>query len=596
MSSRVALFSILVFGLAAGLAPGQVVYPSNPDWISKDTPYSTGAAFADINRDGFLDLVVSNGNDMAIEKVAVYLNRGDGTYPDQPSWQSQDSAYNGHLDVADVNGDGWPDVAVVHLLNNGAGNCAAKLYLNNSGTLSSLPDWKSSEVARSFGVAFGDVNNDGRPDLAVATGWAYNPQQAYSNYVYVNQNGQLPTTATWSSADVTTDQGALWVDADRDGWLDLAITGAKKNTRVYRNLGGTLDPNPIWNTTDNPNQDAIMMAAGDVTGDGLEDLFVTDNNQLSGGSGYFRQYDGLASGYYTTIPTWSYFEGYGSAIALADVDADGDLDAATGGWWDHTRLFMNSGTGIPANPTWSSGVTSVVEKIVFGDVDPTPDSVKRFTNRFPAAGSQQLFHLSRRHLQEVLSVTLDGQALTPDRYTLHREWGWITVDTAPASELVVTFTWSDSLDMAVANWDSSKGNYLYYNLSDPSWLTASATQISISVGGSVDFELDAGPENAGRGYLVFGGVSGTTPGTPLPGGMAVLPVNWDVFTNIVLSLAGTPVFDRFLGTLNGNGEASAKLDTLGPVSGAAGITLSFAYALAAPFDFASNPVEVDLVP
>ena len=73
---------------------------------------STGGAFADINKDGWLDFVVANGNDISIQKLVVYYNNGNGTFPTTPNWQSADSDYHGHLDVGDVNADGWPDVAV----------------------------------------------------------------------------------------------------------------------------------------------------------------------------------------------------------------------------------------------------------------------------------------------------------------------------------------------------------------------------------------------------------------------------------------------------------------------------------------------------
>jgi len=218
-TAAVALTTTLLLASPAG---AQQVYPMVPDWVSADTPVSTGGALVDLDRDGWLDLVVANGNDMAQQRLVVYYNQGDGTLPPTPDWQSADTAYHGHLDVADVNGDGWPDVAVAVLGSFSSYGQAAKLYLNNGGTLSSLPDWQSNnELANAFGCAFGDVNNDGRPDLAAATGWAYDPQQHFSQYVWINTGGVLPATASWSSADDDHLQGVQWVDVDRDGWLDL---------------------------------------------------------------------------------------------------------------------------------------------------------------------------------------------------------------------------------------------------------------------------------------------------------------------------------------------------------------------------------------
>jgi hypothetical protein len=461
------LATIAVLALATSLLPGspasaQQVYPTVPDWVSSDTPVSTGGALVDLDRDGWLDLVVANGNDMAVEPLTVYYNQGDGSFPATPDWQSADTAYHGHLDVADVNGDGWPDVGVAILGEFSTVDHAAKLYLNNAGTLSSLPDWQSAEMANAFGCAFGDVNNDGRPDLAAATGWAYSPQHFFNNYVWINTGGMLASSASWESADDDHLQGVTWCDANHDGWLDLVGAASGSQSRVYANLGGTLEATASWFTTDVPNQDSIMVACGDVTGDGYVDLFIADNNQI-GGSGRFRQYSGQSAGFFATTAGWTFYEGYASAVGLADVDADGDLDLATGAWWDNTRLFLNTGSGLPAGPQWSSTVTSVIEKISFGDVD--KDDLRTAVETLPANGGQ-LFQLARRPIQELLEVRLDGAALEADEYTLHRD-GWITTAVTPTVALEVSYRWSGAPDMAVTNWDNDVGNYLYYSLLGP---------------------------------------------------------------------------------------------------------------------------------
>ena len=96
-----------------------------------------------------------------------------------------------------------------------------------------------------------------------------------------------------------------------------------------------------------------------------------------------------------------------------------------------------------------------------------------------------------------------------------------------------------------------------------------------------------------RYYIVLGSVSGTQPGFPLPGGLATLPLNWDVFTDIVLSMINTTVFQEFLGQSPWNKKPVLKT---GPIPGAAGISLYFAYTVNMPFDFASHPMRIDIVP
>lgn len=79
--------------------------------------------------------------------------------------------------------------------------------------------------------------------------------------------------------------------------------------------------------------------------------------------------------------------------------------------------------------------------------------------------------------------------------------------------------------------------------------------------------------------------------------MTVLPLNWDIFTKLVVGLINTPIFTNFLGTLKGTGSASATFDTLGPLTpGTVGLTMNFAYALNAPWNFVSNPVGIEIIP
>lgn len=146
------------------------------------------------------------------------------------------------------------------------------------------------------------------------------------------------------------------------------------------------------------------------------------------------------------------------------------------------------------------------------------------------------------------------------------------------------------------------GNMVYEvaDIIDPAGvsLKADATQISGRLGGIVNFSLSGGNANAGRDYLMLGCVSGTMPGTLLPGGMATLPLNLDYFTFYVIYMINTPVFDNFMATLDKAGLSKAQLNTigLGNVShGCIGTTLYFAFALSDPWDAASNPVEIDVV-
>jgi hypothetical protein len=116
-------------------------------------------------------------------------------------------------------------------------------------------------------------------------------------------------------------------------------------------------------------------------------------------------------------------------------------------------------------------------------------------------------------------------------------------------------------------------------------------------GGMVDFFMDAGPSHGNRGYILLGSVTGTMPGTPLPGG-GLLPLNQDPFTNWIMNNVGSPVINGFFGNLDINGQASATFNSFGPLPPVLppGMILNFAFTTLWPMDFQSNPVAVQIVP
>jgi hypothetical protein len=131
-------------------------------------------------------------------------------------------------------------------------------------------------------------------------------------------------------------------------------------------------------------------------------------------------------------------------------------------------------------------------------------------------------------------------------------------------------------------------------------LVADSHEIPEKAGAKIRFLMTAGHENSGypihRMYILLGSTSGTSPGYPLPGGLATLPLNWDWFTDIIFTLLNTPVFDEFMGTLEFYyGSAAALLNT-GPLPGGAGLVLHFAFALNKPWDYVSNTVRIEIVP
>lgn len=520
--------------LSSGLE-AQMPFNTSPTWVSTlVTDYSTGAAWADINRDGWIDLVIANGNDMARQRVVVYYSN-NGTIPTTPNWQSSDIDYHGHLSVGDINGDGYPDVAVSVYIGPGGFSYRGrvKLYLNTLGTLGTSPAWKSKDSMYTFSCAFGDADGDGDLDLAVAGGESYysHPER---DRIYYNTGGQLDSMPGWKAASASYSYDVTWSDIDRDGDLDVLFAREQSPNVLFRNHGDSIGTVPAWQSLD-ASQQANSMFVGDVNGDTYPDLAISDNNQL-GGTGRFKLYSNN-DGTLNTIPFWtSAFSGYGSGITLADVDFDGDRDLVTGGWWQPCRIYENQSGAFTTNPQWTSATGSVVEAIVFGDYD--HDGLDTIVSEWTGDGIRRLFYIPRSPVQYLVLATVGPDTLTSADMAFDLENGWVSLGTPPPVDSVLTIraVVSHDIDMAVSNWDNDDGNYIFrntiqvnaiegpltprsvtlypnhpnpfnpsthitYNLADPSHVVLAVYNVS----GQIVRELVRGRQHAGLHHLAWNG-------------------------------------------------------------------------------------------
>jgi hypothetical protein len=458
------LINFVLAGLIfVNISLAQIPFNTTPTWISTNFPKtSTGCGWADINNDGWLDLVVANGNDMYRQNVTVYFNNS-GTLATTPGWASSDIDYHGHLSVGDINNDGWTDIAVsVYLGASGFGSKGnVKIYLNNNGTLSSNPSWVTADSMYTFSCALGDADNDGYLDLAVACGESY---YLYSDNmrIYKNVNGIMQTLPYWKSTNLTYGMDVDWADINKDGKLDLIFTCERGSTIAYLNYGDSIGHTPYWTSTDASIYSNSLFLA-DVNNDSNIDLAVADNNQI-GGTGKFKIYINSGTTFNTT-PSWSSsFSGYGSGIILADIDFDGWKDLITGGWWKPCYIYKNTNGIFQTTPQWTSSTSSVVEAIKCADYN--NDGLDSLTANFTGDGIKKLFYLTRSPLQKIVWAKFGTTIVPQSDYCFNLENGWISFKNAPANSVTVTIRYiaSHSLDFAVSNWDNTgAGNYVFKN-------------------------------------------------------------------------------------------------------------------------------------
>jgi hypothetical protein len=435
-----------------------------PSWTSVDVAgYATGAAFADIDNDGWLDFVVANGNDMARQSAAVYYNNG-GSFPGNPDWTSLDIGYHGHLSVGDVDKDGWNDLAVsLYLGPGGFGDEGwLKIYMNDgTGEFERNPSWRSTDEFYTFSCSFGDADGDGDLDLAAATGEAYY-NDPLPNRIYYNVGGVLENTPSWMSVELDNAYDVAWGDVDNDGDLDIAFTCEGTPNKLYLNQAGAISTTANWLSAD-ASRYGNTLTWGDVNGDGWLDLAVADNNQL-GGLGKFKVYFNNGAGSLATTPGWqSSSGGYGSSVALIDIDNDGDQDLASGRWWSPAYIYENTGSTLMTSPSWTSITNSVIEAMVWGDID--GDGLRLTASEFHEGdGTRKVFYLDHTPVQAILAVSADGVPLSPGDYCYDLAAGWLSIAGTPPEEGVrVYYLHTTSPDLGISNWDSHLGNYTFFH-------------------------------------------------------------------------------------------------------------------------------------
>jgi hypothetical protein len=217
---------------------------------------------ADVDGDGLADLV-GTGTDTG--QVSVWYQVGGRI--SLPSVYAVDNIGGGDLEVGDLNGDGRPDLVVTSLAGSPARSIGV-LYQQADGRYAA-PVYVGVDTAwAARGVAIGDLNGDGRKDLAVS--WGGGAPAALSVF-HQRADGSLATMVTLASGDYP---GAMEIaDLNGDGRLDVVVAHDGWGTvgTYLQGSNGSLQQEQLYVGTDG-SANLHGLAVGDVNGDGRPDI------------------------------------------------------------------------------------------------------------------------------------------------------------------------------------------------------------------------------------------------------------------------------------------------------------------------------------
>jgi hypothetical protein len=344
--------------------------------------YGQGAAVGDFDNDGYPDIYVTGYN-----RAILYHNNGDGTFTDvtRKAGVGDEGGWSTSAGWFDYDKDGWLDLVVTNYIEWSPQNnlwCGehrsgyrsychpgnykgqkTKLYHNNhDGTFTDVSEQSGvgKPESKGMGVVLADFNNDGWPDIAIAN-------DSWPNFLFINKHdGTFEDVSLVSGIAASEDgryEAGMGIDAadlDGDGWQDVYVTHLdfELNRLYHNNQDGTFTDATYTSGIGNKAilLSGVSMKFLDYDNDGWTDILqlngaMLDNVALYHGEVSYQEpllmYRNLGKGQFGKVSD-SLGPDFvrpiaGRGLATADYDNDGDIDIVTNNRGDYPSLLRNDG-------------------------------------------------------------------------------------------------------------------------------------------------------------------------------------------------------------------------------------------------------------